>query len=49
MMIFEKHLENYFNILDEIFNRISKFENKSLSIENYLEGPVCQSGFQRLN
>ena len=42
-------LENYFNILDGIFNKISKFENKSLSVDEFIEGPVCQTGFQRLN
>ena len=45
----DKILESYFNILDDIFNQISKFESNSLSIEKYLEGPICQSGFQRLN
>ncbi len=45
----DKSLENYFNILDEIFSKISKFENNSLSINKHLEGPVCQSGFQRIN
>jgi len=42
-------LESYFDILDGIFNKISKFENKSLSVDKYIEGPVCQTGFQRLN
>ena len=45
----DKSLENYFNILDEIFSQIYKFENNSLSVDKYIEGPVCQSGFQRLN
>ena len=39
-------MESYFNILDDIFNQISKFESNSLSIEKYLEGPICQNGFQ---
>ena len=42
-------LENYFDILDGIFNKISKFKTNSLSVDKYLEGPICQSGFQRLN
>ena len=42
-------LENYFDILDGIFNKISKFENKSLSVDKFIEGPVSQNGFQRLN
>ncbi len=45
----DKILDNYFNILDDIFKKISNFENGSLSVDKYLDGPVCQSGFQRLN
>ena len=42
----DKILDDYFNILDDIFKKISNFENGSLSIDKYLDGPVCQSGFQ---
>jgi glutamate-1-semialdehyde 2,1-aminomutase len=42
-------LETYFNALDEIFATISKCENDLLKIEGLLEGPVCHSGFKRLN
>ena len=45
----ERTLDNYLNHLNELFYKISKFENNSLNIEKYLEGPICQSGFQRLN
>ena len=41
-------IDNYFEILDKIFQIISKCES-SMSIDNLLEGPVCHSGFQRLN
>jgi len=45
----KKILEKYFNKLDEIFNKISKFENKTLDIDTELDGEVCQIGFKRLN
>ena len=45
----DKILNNYLDNLNEIFKKISKFENENLNIDNYLDGPVCQSGFQRLN
>ena len=45
----KKILDYYFNRLDEIFKKISKFENKELDINNELETEVCQTGFKRLN
>lgn len=45
----KKILDHYFNILDEIFKKISKFENKELDINNELETEACQTGFKRLN
>ncbi|SDL81028.1 glutamate-1-semialdehyde 2,1-aminomutase [Salinimicrobium catena] len=45
----EKHLSAYFENLNEVFDRISKCERGELKIENLLEGPVCHSGFKRLN
>ncbi len=41
--------ELYFNALDEVFTTIAKCENKDLDIKSLLEGPVCHSGFKRLN
>ena len=38
-----KILDNYFNILDEIFNKISK---RSDNIKDHLEGPVCLTGLR---
>ena len=32
--------------LDEIFNKIQKFENKSLNIDAELNGEICQTGFK---
>jgi glutamate-1-semialdehyde 2,1-aminomutase len=41
--------ELYFNALDEVYSVISNCENGDLNIEALLEGPVCHSGFKRLN
>lgn len=41
--------ELYFNALDEVFVTISKCEKGNIQIEDLLEGPVCHSGFKRLN
>ena len=45
----EKTLNDYFDNLNDIFKKISKFENKSLDIDSFIDGSICQSGFQRLN
>jgi len=42
-------IDNYFQVLDSIFKVISVCENSDLSIDSLLEGPVCHSGFKRLN
>ncbi len=39
----------YFECLDEVFKIIGKCESKKLDIMQLLDGPVCHSGFQRLN
>jgi glutamate-1-semialdehyde 2,1-aminomutase len=44
----ENIIDNYFHILDSIFNVISECES-GLSIDSLLEGPICHSGFDRLN
>ncbi|SDJ32858.1 glutamate-1-semialdehyde 2,1-aminomutase [Pedobacter sp. ok626] len=41
--------EAYFNALDDVYRVISKCEKGELIIENLLEGPICHSGFKRLN
>jgi glutamate-1-semialdehyde 2,1-aminomutase len=41
--------ESYFNALDEVFATIGKCENGDNDINNLLEGPICHSGFKRLN
>ena len=45
----DKHLSNYFDELDKIYKTISKCESEKLNINNLLDGPVCHSGFKRLN
>lgn len=45
----DKYIESYFNNLDEIFRTIKKCEEKSLDILHLLDGPVCHTGFKRLN
>ncbi len=45
----EHEFEIYFNGLDEVFAKISKCEVGESKIENLLEGPICHSGFKRLN
>jgi glutamate-1-semialdehyde 2,1-aminomutase len=41
-------LEKYFDALDDIFKKIKECE-ESLNILDILEGPICHSGFSRLN
>ena len=45
----EEHIKSYFSALDEIYSIISKCENDKLNIDDLLDGPVCHSGFERLN
>lgn len=42
-------IEQYLDSLDPIFKNIKKCENGFLNIDSLLEGPVCHSGFKRLN
>jgi hypothetical protein len=41
--------ELYFNALNDVYAVIAKCEKGELNIESLLEGPVCHSGFKRLN
>tara|TARA_B100001939_G_scaffold345735_1_gene362998 strand:+ start:4094 stop:5404 length:1311 start_codon:yes stop_codon:yes gene_type:complete len=45
----DKFLTKYFNVLDSIFYTINKCEKDELNIDKLLDGPVCHSGFKRLN
>jgi hypothetical protein len=44
----EIHSE-YLVALDNIFSLIAKCEDGSMLIDDLLDGPVCHSGFRRLN
>jgi glutamate-1-semialdehyde 2,1-aminomutase len=44
-----KYIEDYFDALDSIYYTISKCEFGDKDIHNLLEGPICHSGFKRLN
>ena len=39
----------YFNALDDVYHTISQCEKGNKNISELLEGPVCHSGFKRLN
>jgi glutamate-1-semialdehyde aminotransferase len=45
----EEYFDLYYNGLNEVFADISKCERGVRNIDEMLEGPVCHSGFQRLN
>lgn len=44
-----ENLALYFNALDEVYKTISDCQNEKVKIADLLEGPVCHSGFSRLN
>ena len=45
----DDHLESYFDALNEVYKIIYKCEQDAVNIDDLLEGPVCHSGFKRLN
>lgn len=45
----EENIKAYFGALDPIYKTISICESGGLDINSLLEGPVCHSGFKRLN
>ena len=45
----EEHLNLYFEALDGIYASIAKCESEGLKSSDLLDGPVCHSGFKRLN
>jgi len=45
----DEHLNSYFEALDSIYATIAKCESEVLNTNDLLEGPVCHSGFKRLN
>ena len=42
-------LDAYYEALDPIFARINDFENGGADVMKFLDGPICQTGFARLN
>ena len=45
----EEIIDKYIDALGDVFSRIQSIRAKDDHVRNYLEGPVCQTGFQRLN
>ena len=45
----DNYIQKYFSELDKVYAIIKKCENKELNINDLLEGPICHSGFKRLN
>ena len=45
----DKYIKLYGEALNDVFADLSKCENETFNIDNMLEGPVCHSGFKRLN
>ena len=45
----EEIIDAYLDNLDEVFSQIRRIWARGENIRTHLEGPVCQSGFQRLN
>ena len=42
-------IDEYMVAVDQIFSKISHIQELNLSEEQFLDGPVCHSGFERLN
>ncbi len=45
----DEHFDVYFEALNSVYKTISICESSELDINQLLEGPVCHSGFKRLN
>jgi glutamate-1-semialdehyde 2,1-aminomutase len=45
----QQEIDSYFQVLDPIFKTISACENGDLPMDSLLDGPICHSGFKRLN
>ncbi len=45
----DEHLNSYFDALSDIYKTIYKCESEELNISQLLDGPICHSGFKRLN
>ncbi len=45
----EDNLNHYFEALNDVYSIISDCEKGKKNIDKLLKGPVCHSGFKRLN
>ena len=45
----EDNLNLYFEALNDVYILIAACEKGDIKIENLLKGPICHSGFKRLN
>tara|TARA_A100001035_G_C27780522_1_gene501497 strand:+ start:131 stop:1438 length:1308 start_codon:yes stop_codon:yes gene_type:complete len=45
----KQFIDNYLDLLNDIFSKIHMIESNDEDIEDYLEYGICQSGFKRLN
>jgi glutamate-1-semialdehyde 2,1-aminomutase len=45
----DTYIEKYFSELDVVYGLIKRCENHELQIDKILKGPICHSGFKRLN
>jgi glutamate-1-semialdehyde 2,1-aminomutase len=45
----EKYFDFYFNELNIVFAKLKQCEDEQYNIDDLLEGPICHSGFKRLN
>lgn len=45
----DEHIKHYGEALYDVFNVIAKCETDELNVDELLDGPVCHSGFKRLN
>ena len=45
----DKNINLYGEVLNDVFGIIAKCESDALNIDELLDGPVCHSGFKRLN
>jgi hypothetical protein len=45
----EEHFLAYFSALNDVYRVIRKCMDLDLNIDTLLEGPICHSGFKRLN
>jgi len=45
----QEKIDRYSEALEECFHEVSKFESGLQSVNDFLDGPVCHSGFKRLN